>query len=80
MSSDDGIWPDEQDDYIQEAFESFGDQSYAYTNFAVVLNWHPSQDVYRFDQGILKNLYLTTLPIHLDLAACCAFDIEVKVP
>lgn len=61
-----GISPDEQDDYIQEAFDSFGDQTYAYTNFAVVLNWHPSQGVYRFDQGILKNLYLTTLPIHLD--------------
>jgi hypothetical protein len=61
-----GADPDENEDYIQETIDGFGDQTYAFTNFAVVLNWHPSQGVYRFDQGILKNLYLTTLPIHLD--------------
>jgi hypothetical protein len=63
-----GADPDENEDYVQETIEGFGDQTYAYTNLAVVLNWHPSQGVYRFDQGILKNLYLTTLPIHLDPA------------
>jgi hypothetical protein len=61
-----GVLPDEQEDYLQEAFDSFGDQTYAHTNFAVVLNWRQSQGVYRFDSEILKNLYLTTLPIHLD--------------
>lgn len=61
-----GVLPEDQEDYIEEAFNSFGDQTYAHTNLAVVLNWHQSQGVYRFDVDILKNLYLTTLPVHLD--------------
>ena len=63
-----GLAPEDRDDYVEDAVRSFGNQTYAYTNFAIMLNWRQSQGVYRFDREILKALYLTTLPIHLEPA------------
>ena len=63
-----GIAPENRDEYIEDAVRNVGNQTYAYTNFTIVLNWRQSQGVYRFDPEILRGLYLTTLPIHLDPA------------
>lgn len=61
-----GIRGDEALTYLDSALAPMISSQFPYAYLAIMLSWRQGQGIYRFDPELMKTLYLTTLPIHLN--------------
>lgn len=61
-----GITGAEARTYIEDALQEHRSSVFPYVYLAMMLSWRQGQGIYRFDPELLKTLFLTALPGHLN--------------
>jgi hypothetical protein len=61
-----GIRGEDAETYLASALAPMISSQFPYAYLAMMLSWRQGQGVYRYDPELLRTLFLTTLPIHLN--------------